>query len=121
MWQGYFVEMVILGVGLCIVTLRGAGVRPAVQGRRARRQRDRLPLPALGLARRGVLGHVDRQLENAIYLVAMLKIVISFTWMIVISLNTTMGVAWHRFTAWLQHLVQARARPAAPPSARSSR
>ena len=30
----------------------------------------------------------------------MLKIVISFTWMIVISLNTTMGVAWHRFTAW---------------------
>ena len=30
----------------------------------------------------------------------MIKIVISFTWMIVISLNTTMGVAWHRFTAW---------------------
>ena len=30
----------------------------------------------------------------------MVKIVISFTWMIVISLNTTMGVAWHRFTAF---------------------
>ncbi len=30
----------------------------------------------------------------------MIKILISFTWMITISLNVTMGVAWHRFTAW---------------------
>ncbi|MEJ7741901.1 MAG: heterodisulfide reductase-related iron-sulfur binding cluster [Nocardioidaceae bacterium] len=40
------------------------------------------------------------ELESLVYLVAMLKIVISFTWMIVLSLNTTMGVAWHRFTAF---------------------
>ncbi|MEP6527625.1 MAG: (Fe-S)-binding protein, partial [Nocardioidaceae bacterium] len=39
-------------------------------------------------------------LVNLIYLVAMTKIIISFTWMIVLALNTTMGVAWHRFTAW---------------------
>jgi len=30
----------------------------------------------------------------------MVKILISFAWMITISLNATMGVAWHRFTAW---------------------
>ena len=30
----------------------------------------------------------------------MLKIVISFAWMITISLNLTMGVAWHRFLAF---------------------
>ena len=30
----------------------------------------------------------------------MIKILISFAWMITISLNATMGVAWHRFTAW---------------------
>ena len=30
----------------------------------------------------------------------MVKIVISMTWLIVIARNVTMGVAWHRFTAW---------------------
>ena len=48
----------------------------------------------------GLSGLSTSSLENLIYLVAMVKIVISFTWMIVLSLNTTMGVAWHRFTAW---------------------
>ncbi len=33
-------------------------------------------------------------------MVAAVKIVISMTWAIVIARNLTMGVAWHRFTAW---------------------
>ncbi len=45
-------------------------------------------------------GASDSALRNTIYLVAMVKIIISFTWMIVLARNTTMGVAWHRFTAW---------------------
>ena len=32
--------------------------------------------------------------------VAAIKIIISMAWFIVIGLNTTMGVAWHRFTVW---------------------
>ena len=32
--------------------------------------------------------------------VAAIKIVVSMAWFITIGLNTTMGVAWHRFTAW---------------------
>ena len=32
--------------------------------------------------------------------VALVKIVISMTWLIVIALNVTMGVAWHRFLAF---------------------
>src|SRR5256714_18396 len=39
-------------------------------------------------------------LENAVYAVAMLKIVISMPWAITIGLNSTMGVAWHRFLAF---------------------
>jgi len=94
MWQAYFVEAVILGIGLCIVVLRGAEY--ALQGDDA--SVAHFPLTFwLGEALSGVS---DGALENLIYLVAMLKIVISFTWMIVLSLNTTMGVAWHRFTAW---------------------
>ncbi len=97
MWQGYFVEAVILGVGLCIVTLRGleyALMNVSGEGASA----FHFPLTFwLGEAFSGMsVGAI----ENTIYLVAMLKIVISFTWMIVISLHTTMGVAWHRFTAF---------------------
>ena len=39
-------------------------------------------------------------IENLIFAVAMVKIIISMTWLIVIARNVTMGVAWHRFTAW---------------------
>ena len=33
-------------------------------------------------------------------MVAAVKIVISMAWVIVIALNVTMGVAWHRFLAF---------------------
>ena len=39
-------------------------------------------------------------LATAIVVVAAVKIIVSMAWFIVIGLNTTMGVAWHRFTAW---------------------
>ncbi|RYU10796.1 heterodisulfide reductase-related iron-sulfur binding cluster [Nocardioides iriomotensis] len=96
MWQAYFVEAVILGVGLCIVTLRG--LEYALVADEGDASVFHFPLTFwLGEAFGGLS---TTGVENAIYLVAMLKIVISFTWMIVISLNTTMGVAWHRFTAF---------------------
>ncbi|MFC0105486.1 (Fe-S)-binding protein [Kibdelosporangium aridum] len=37
---------------------------------------------------------------EAVVLVAALKILISMAWLITIAVNLTMGVAWHRFTAW---------------------
>ena len=59
-------------------------------------------------------------MENLIYLVAMLKILISFAWMITISVNLTMGVAWHRFLAFFN--IWLRREPSgAWRSARSSR
>ncbi len=96
MWQAYFVEAVILGIGLCIITLRAAEY--AVADLDGTASQSHYPLTFfIGDAFSGLSLSA---LENLIYLVAMLKIVISFTWMIVLSLNTTMGVAWHRFTAW---------------------
>ena len=59
-------------------------------------------------------------MENLIYLVAMLKILISFAWMITISVNLTMGVAWHRFLAFFNIWFRA-SRPGVRRSARSSR
>ncbi len=93
MWQGYFVEGVILGVGTCILLLRGSEYALGDSSRLSH-----FPLTFFIGDLLGGMG--DSSLHNLIYLVAMVKIIISFTWMIVISLNVTMGVAWHRFTAW---------------------
>jgi Fe-S oxidoreductase len=100
MWQAYFVELVILGVGLCIAVLRGAEYALAHATGEHVDTANALHFPFSSWIGKLFEGSSVSTLENVIYLVAMLKILISFTWMIVISLNTTMGVAWHRFTAW---------------------
>ncbi len=101
MWQGYFVESVILGVGLCIAVLRGAEYAIAQYGSAEDAARATpLHFPFSFPIGEALSGLTESALENLIYLVAMLKIVISFTWMIVISRNLTMGVAWHRFTVF---------------------
>ncbi len=97
MWQAYFVESVILGVGLCIAVLRGAEYAISQYGGETA---NALHYPFSFWIGELFSGLSESALANLIYLVAMIKIVISFTWMIVISRNTTMGVAWHRFTAF---------------------
>ena len=98
MWQAYFVESVILGVGLCIAVLRGAEY--AISRYRRGETASALHYPFSFWIGELMSGLSEPTLATVIYLVAMIKIVISFTWMIVISRNTTMGVAWHRFTAF---------------------
>ncbi|HEY3514177.1 MAG TPA: Fe-S oxidoreductase, partial [Kribbella sp.] len=91
-WQAYYVEYTILGVLICILLLRGLEYQLG--------EGSKFHYPGtffLG----GLFGGLSQGgLENAVYLIAMIKILISFAWMITISLNATMGVAWHRFTAW---------------------
>jgi Fe-S oxidoreductase len=99
MWQGYFVEFVILGVGLCIVLLRGAEYAIAQYGDDPHHA-SLFHFPTTAWLGSLLDGQSEGWLANFIYLVAMVKILISFTWMITISLNMTMGVAWHRFTVF---------------------
>ena len=100
MWQGYFVEGVILGVGLCIVALRGLEYALLTHGGEHAGNASPLHFPLSFPLGEAFSGLSTGTIENAIYLVAMLKIVISFAWMITISLTPTMGVAWHRFLAF---------------------
>ncbi len=93
MWQAYFVEAVILGVGLCIVTLRG--LEYALE-----EDASAFHYPLTFWLGEAFSGMSDDSLRNSIYFVSMLKILISFIWMITISVNLTMGVAWHRFLAF---------------------
>jgi Fe-S oxidoreductase len=101
MWQGYFVEAVILGVGLCIALLRGAEYAISRYGSSEEAARATVwHFPFSYLIGEGLSGLSESSLANLIYVVAMVKIVISFTWMIVLSRNLTMGVAWHRFAVF---------------------
>ncbi|MFE7665429.1 (Fe-S)-binding protein [Streptomyces celluloflavus] len=92
--QAYFVEAVILIVGLSIMTLRALeGVQHGVDGYEA----GFFASYPLILAFKGLgLGTI----QNLTYLVAMIKIGTSFIWMITVALKTDMGVAWHRFLAF---------------------
>ncbi|WP_456294011.1 heterodisulfide reductase-related iron-sulfur binding cluster [Streptomyces goshikiensis] len=90
-WQAYFVEYVILTIGLAILCLRG--LEGAIHHVDSYEPAYFVSYP-LVLAFKGLsLG----ALQNAIYFTAMVKIGVSLIWMIVVSLNTNMGVAWHRF------------------------
>ncbi|MCD4548875.1 (Fe-S)-binding protein [Schaalia sp. lx-260] len=102
-WQALFVEWVILIVCACIVLLRimeyallvtvDTGISAAIWWH--------YPLTSwagmiLGPSGFGLSVTV---LANCIVLVALLKILTSMLWMMVVGVQTSMGVAWHRFLA----------------------
>ena len=97
-WQAYYVEFTILAVTICILLLRTLEaahitlVEPETS--------IGLHFPLTGWLAGIWSGMSVGTVENLIVLVAMIKILISFAWMITISVQPTMGVAWHRFLAF---------------------
>ncbi|WP_175411948.1 (Fe-S)-binding protein [Streptomyces sp. TRM64462] len=90
-WQAYFVEYVILTIGLAILALRGLeGALHGVDSYEAAYFVSYPLVVALG-------GVSVATLQTLVYFAAMVKISVSLIWMITVSLNTNMGVAWHRF------------------------
>ncbi|MFJ9589496.1 (Fe-S)-binding protein [Streptomyces acidicola] len=92
--QAYFVESVILIIGLAIMTLRGLEGALAGVAHYEAAYFASYPLVA------AFDGLDTGTLQNLVYLTAMIKIGTSFVWMITVSLKTDMGVAWHRFLAF---------------------
>ncbi|MEU9110145.1 Fe-S oxidoreductase, partial [Streptomyces xanthophaeus] len=89
--QAYFIETIVLTVSLCIMTLRG--LEGALAGVSHWEPAYFFSYPMVA-----AFSTLDvSTVENVTYFVAMVKISVSMIWMIVISLNTNMGVAWHRF------------------------
>ncbi|WP_289018222.1 (Fe-S)-binding protein [uncultured Ornithinimicrobium sp.] len=98
-WQAYVVEFVILGVGLCIVALRG--LEYALGRATGADWADLVHFPTTGWLGRFFEGMSVQALESTIVAVALLKILISMGWMITVAVTPTMGVAWHRFLAFV--------------------
>jgi Fe-S oxidoreductase len=97
-WQAYYVEATILGVVVCVLTLRGLeyALDVAGQGRYA----NALHFPLTGWLGQAFSGLSTGALEAAIVVVAAVKILISMAWFVTVALQPTMGVAWHRFLAF---------------------
>ncbi|WP_228941574.1 (Fe-S)-binding protein [Nocardioides sp. Leaf374] len=101
MWQAYFVEAMALLEGSAILFIRGAeyNLGQALGGEDVEKY-SRFHFPVSSFFGDVLYGTDPETLENIIIVIAMIKIVLAMIWLIVISLNLTMGVAWHRFTAW---------------------
>jgi Fe-S oxidoreductase len=93
-WQAYFVEYVVLIIGLAILTLRG--LEGALHGVDHYEAAYFVSYPLVAAFRK--MSTAD--LQTTVYAVAMVKLGVTMIWAIVLGLNTTMSVAWHRFLAF---------------------
>jgi ferredoxin len=91
-WQGYYVELTVLGIVVCVLLLR------AMEYQLLGPETSRLHFPlSWFLLPAGISAAT---LGTGIVILSAIKIIISMAWFITIGLNITMGVAWHRFTVW---------------------
>jgi Fe-S oxidoreductase len=88
-WQAYYVEYTIVGIVICIFLIRGF-----------KAARGQLPYPVWAAPISHGLGHILPASADAITITAIVKIIVSMAWFVVISFNLSMGIAWHRFAAF---------------------
>ncbi|AZI59120.1 (Fe-S)-binding protein [Nakamurella antarctica] len=87
--QAYFVEFIVASIGVCIFLIRGF---KAANGY--------FDYPTWATPISTGLGKILPAWPAAISVVALIKVILSMMWAIVIAQNLTMGIAWHRFTAF---------------------
>jgi Fe-S oxidoreductase len=90
--QAYYIEATVLSVVICVLLLRGLEYQ--LLGEEA--SRWHFPLSSFLLPG----GMAYDSIAQAITVIALIKILISMLMLAVFGLNITMGVGWHRFTAW---------------------
>ncbi|MPQ98760.1 4Fe-4S dicluster domain-containing protein [Modestobacter sp. I12A-02628] len=87
--RGYFVEAVVLVIGLCILSIRAAKIASGIDD-----------APSWSHPVSTALSNLFPDNADLVSVIAFVKIVVSLAWLIVISRTLTMGVAWHRFSAF---------------------
>ncbi|HLR83914.1 MAG TPA: (Fe-S)-binding protein [Nocardioidaceae bacterium] len=96
-WQAYFVELFVLVESSAILFIRGAEYNLGVANGSEHATRAHFPLGSYI----GDLYPSSVSInEDLVYAIAALKIILAMVWLLVIGRNLTMGIAWHRFTAW---------------------
>ncbi|MDO5034992.1 MAG: (Fe-S)-binding protein [Actinomycetaceae bacterium] len=106
-WQAYFVEAVVALVVFAVIGLRALAYAAAVAGvtdETGALVSDPAVANALHYPTTAWLGQLlaqmsDAAILNSITILSFVKVVTSMTWMAVVGVQTSMGVAWHRFLA----------------------
>ena len=92
--KAYYVEATILAIVFCVIALRG--LEGALAGVTSWNWHYALSYPAVAYFN----SMSTDQIENLIQILAFTKIAVSMVWFIVVGINLTMGIAWHRFLAF---------------------
>ena len=92
-WQAYFVEALALLEGSAILFVRAAEWKLDEEVGRSH-------YPIASWIGDAIYPVDEASLNNLIYFIAAFKIALAMIWLMVIARNITMGIAWHRFTAW---------------------
>ena len=92
--KAYYVEATILVIVFCVIALRG--LEGALLNIASWSWHYAISYPAVLF----FSNYSADQIENLIQIIAFTKIVVSMVWFIVVGVNLTMGIAWHRFLAF---------------------
>src|SRR6476469_4352512 len=87
--RGYFVEAVVLVVGICILSIRAAKIASGLTD-----------TPTWSHPVSSALSNLFPDNPDLVSVISFVKIVVSLIWLVVISRILNMGVAWHRFSAF---------------------
>ncbi|TIC82940.1 (Fe-S)-binding protein [Nocardioides sp. GY 10127] len=102
-WQAYFVEVMALLEGAAILFIRGAEYNLGQAAGEHPERFTRFHFPVSSYFGDALFAQGPENLgtlENTVIAIALIKVVLALVWLLVIASNLTMGVAWHRFTAW---------------------
>ena len=111
-WQAFYVEATIAAVVVAVIALRA--LEYALQAAAGEGTASALHFPLTAWLGQLWQGASTSALETAVVVLATVKILVSMAWLVVIGLQPTMGVAWHRFLALVN--VYARREPDGTPA-----
>ncbi len=99
MAAAYYVEATVLGVVVCVLALRGLEHALAASDPATAHLATAWHFPLTGWIGSLLADVSVGALEDAVVVVATVKLLVSMAWFVVVGLQPTMGVAWHRFLA----------------------
>jgi len=97
--QAYFVEATVVLVVVAVLVLRGLEYALAAQDPATSHLASMWHFPLTGWYGSPWASAPHSALETAVVIAATVKILVSMSWFVVVGLQPTMGVAWHRFLA----------------------
>ncbi|MBO9553438.1 heterodisulfide reductase-related iron-sulfur binding cluster [Cellulomonas sp.] len=97
--QAFFVEFTVFAVVLAVILLRGLEYALAAQDPATEHLATAWHFPLTAWFGASWVPAAHDTLATAVVVIATVKILVSMSWFVVVGLQPTMGVAWHRFLA----------------------